>query len=308
MVNECKQKAGLDATLPITSLGLSLSGGYEDPSCSKLLKGLKSEEFKNISENYYLCNDTKGSLATISDSGGIVLIAGTGSNCLLINPDGSSHGCGGWGHQLGDEGSAYWISQKAMKTLFDHDDGLVSSQLPVDFIRKAVYNHFAIKGNMDILEHMYTSFDKSKVAKLCKEIARGGLEENDPLCCQIFKEAGHHLGRHVQAVVRNKKTDKSLLEGSGVNGCLQVVCVGSVWKSWKLLRNGFLTGIEADKPGDVSIPAIELIKLTGSAAYGAAFLGAKSILYDLPIKHFKYGDSFFMEKKGEPAVVTVTSH
>lgn len=46
-----------------------------------------------------------GSIFTASKDGGLVLIAGTGSNALLRNPDGKIFSCGGWGNFLADEGA-----------------------------------------------------------------------------------------------------------------------------------------------------------------------------------------------------------
>lgn len=47
----------------------------------------------------------------------------------------------------------------------------------------------------------------------------------------------------------------------GENG-LQIVCAGSVWKSWELLKPGFLDGIKPHCEKDVPVPKYTLVKLT----------------------------------------------
>lgn len=63
------------------------------------------QEYPNAAEEYFIGSDTLASLKTGLSNGGVVLITGTGSNALLINPDGKTYGSGGWGDRLGDEGS-----------------------------------------------------------------------------------------------------------------------------------------------------------------------------------------------------------
>lgn len=60
-----------------------------------------------------------------------------------------------------------------------------------------------------------------------------------------------------------------------IEGGLPVVCVGSVWKSWDLLKPGFVKHLEEHK----NFPEFSLVELTTSVAIGAAYLAAKSSNY-----------------------------
>ncbi|KAK7072907.1 hypothetical protein SK128_011240 [Halocaridina rubra] len=124
--------------------GLCLSGCEEDEANKDMAVQLM-RRYPDLAKNVIVGSDTQGSIATACQNGGIVLISGTGSNALLLNPDGKTYRCGGWGHLIGDEGGAYWIAARAVKLLFDEDDNMVDPPFNTTMLREIVYTHFELK-------------------------------------------------------------------------------------------------------------------------------------------------------------------
>lgn len=274
--------------------------GCEEDEKNRELEETVLAQYPDLARHVIIASDTHGSIATGSHKGGIVLISGTGSNALLVNPDGRTFRCGGWGHMLGDEGSGYWIAARGVKILFDEDDNLTEPPHNTDKLRDIVYTHFGIKDRFGMLQHAYTTFQKAKYASLAAEISKVAAE-GDAMCALIMNDGGYTLGRHISALSRNIDTDLFTTE----NG-LPIVCSGSVWKSWELMKAGFIKGVKPHLDKDQTIPKLTLLRLTVTSAIGATYLGSRKAGYDLPRDYSKNVYSIFSHV--QPSTLTATTY
>ncbi|CAL8082445.1 unnamed protein product [Orchesella dallaii] len=274
--------AGLPPDEKLAGLGLCLSG-CEDVQSNEKLRQMLSKIITNA-DTIAIASDTRGPLAAASDAGGVVIISGTGSNCLLINPDGTEARCGGWGYLLGDEGSAWWIANKAIKFYMDNEDNLIPAPHDTSYVWKAIQEHFNIETRSSLLEHSYEKFDKSFYAELTKKLSEGA-KVGDALCQHLFEMAGEVLAKHLIAV--SSRIDKALYEG---RFGLPIVCVGSVWKSWEFMKPGFIRLLELDTDTP-KLPKFSLLKLTVTSAFGAACFSCKE--FNLPRKYEEIVQVFY---------------
>lgn len=283
MTRDAKAQALIPENHRLSAMGLCLSGAEQEATNRELESYLKTH-YPDVAERYMVGSDTVGSIATASNVGGMVIISGTGSNTLLRNPDGSTYGCGGWGHMIGDEGGAWWISKKAIKTVFDHQDNFQRSKLCVERVWELIQEHFGIKTRLDLLDHCYAKFCKPTYSGLCSKLAKCALEENEPLCRKFFEEAGQMLARSVCAL--SPRISPALISQCGE---VDIVCVGSVWLSWELLEPGFTRELENAK----FKYDLKLLKLTNTMALGAAYLAADTFDLELPRDYSKNYEVFY---------------
>jgi glucosamine kinase len=170
-----------------------------------------------------LVTDARAALeGALDGKPGVVVIAGTGSIAIGVNEAGEQARAGGFGPTLSDEGSGYYIAQRALKAVVSSFDG----RSPKTLLVERVCNRLGVASPSDLPGVIYNSdsepVDIAPLAELVDEAAR----EGDEVARQILTAAGSELGRLAASVIEKLKLGSQ---------AFRVACVGSVFRSGEVV-------------------------------------------------------------------------
>jgi N-acetylglucosamine kinase-like BadF-type ATPase len=203
-------------------------------------------------------NDSEPALAgALSDTEGIILIAGTGSISFGRAKDGSAFRAGGYGHLLGDEGSAWGIAFDALRRGLRSGEG---RDLPTDLLDAAL-EHFGLDVPEDLIHFVHGGIDKTRIAHFARVVG-AWRDRGDALAIDLFSRAAAELCALVISVY-DRVSPKLIRKRAAYRGGL---IESDAW-----LRNETTSRIGRALPGLDIIPAAE------DAARGACIL-AKDLI------------------------------
>lgn len=125
-----------------------------------------------------------------------VAICGTGSMAIGENEEGEIITKGGWGHILGDEGSAYQVAIEALRHccyLCDHNDR--------DKIVIEALDYFGISSVKEIIDVVYSENNgKDYVAGFCKRIGKLA-EDGDGFSERIIDTEARNFAKYIVSIL-----------------------------------------------------------------------------------------------------------
>ena len=125
-----------------------------------------------------------------------MLIAGTGSIAWGRRPAGDLCRVGGWGQQLGDEGSGYAIGLKALRAVVRAED----KRTDPTSLRDGVLKALGLPACGDLVPWVAAAA-KGEVAALVPVVVRSA-EAGDRTAREILEDAAAQLDAHVAALLR----------------------------------------------------------------------------------------------------------
>lgn len=190
---------------------------------SRLRRGVLKRivETMGISKKVFVESDAAAALmATTLGQPGVVVVSGTGSIVLAMDPEGRLHRALGWGYLIDDEGGGFYIGREALRMALSAYDGRgVDTALEEEIPR-----HFGVGSLPDVVD--LVSFGRVGVAEIAglAPLVFKLAEAGDRVAYEIVLQACLELANAVSTVV-----DRAGLEGGPTVGLCGGLFENCVW-------------------------------------------------------------------------------
>ena len=221
------------ANLPrakVGSIALGLAG-IDRQEGLDVIHGWASRQ--DVADRLRTANDATLLLAAGTPDGwGLAVIAGTGSIAFVRSATGAVGRCGGWGHTLGDDGSAYLLALNGLRAACRAADRIGSAtELLPKFLAR-----MNLAGAPDLIPAIYRGpWDRAAIAGMAPVVLEAA-EAGDAVAGAIVTAEATELAHTAAAAVRNL----------GLPATLPVALAGGLLVGSAAYRGAFLAALAAD--------------------------------------------------------------
>jgi glucosamine kinase len=224
----------------ITRVCVGVAGAAR-PEISELVRRMISELLSGEVKpaEISVVGDTVITLEAAFGSGpGVVVIAGTGSIAYGRNREGQTARAGGWGFAISDEGSGHWIGRTAVAAAISSWDEHPGQNVPLlEILMKS--------WRVETIEQLVPAANATPppdFAALFPAVL-SLAESGDPIARAVLTQAGNHLARLAEFVLRRLFPHSEPVP---------VAMSGGVFGSSALVRQVFYNGLGSGNP-DVAL-------------------------------------------------------
>ncbi len=187
------------AAVDVACLGLA---GFDRPDDRRILAAWANEA--HWAHRMVLANDGDLVIAAGTPEGwGIGVIAGTGSIAVGRTADERTARAGGWGHLIGDEGSAYAVVLDALRLVARRADGREPRPAESDPLTERLCAALGVTQASQIVMTIYApEFDRSRMAALAPDVLAACATSPED-AQRLLTPAGAALAEMVVAAARS---------------------------------------------------------------------------------------------------------
>lgn len=185
---------------------------------------------------------------------GLAVIAGTGSVCFGKGIDGRIVRAGGWGHFIGDEGSAFALGRDAVSAVARWMDGWGEETVLSRLLEEKAH----LRERTDIIHYVYDG-GKAAVAALAPLVSEG-CAEGDSVCLSIVEKNARDLALTANAVAVKAGPEAA-----------RIALFGGLLGKDTPMRRAFAKALERMNPG------LRVVPPRADAVEGAVMLAGEAL-------------------------------